>query len=36
MFDLVQASIAEAQQEQERQANKNRKEVRNYRVGDKV
>jgi hypothetical protein len=36
VFDLVQASMAEAQQEQERQANKNRKEARNYRVGDKV
>jgi hypothetical protein len=28
--------MAEAQQEQERQANKNRKEARRYRVGDKV
>jgi transposase InsO family protein len=36
VFDLVQASVAEAQQEQERQANRNRKEARNYRVGDKV
>jgi hypothetical protein len=36
VFDLAQASMAEAQQEQERQANKNRKEARRYRVGDKV
>jgi transposase InsO family protein len=36
VFDLVQASMAEAQQEQEKQANKHRKEARNFRVGDKV
>ena len=36
VFDLVQASMADAQQEQERQANKNRKEAKTYRVGDKV
>ena len=36
VFDLVQASMAEAQQEQERQANKSRREARSYRVGDKV
>jgi hypothetical protein len=36
VFDLVQASIAEAQAEQERQANRHRKEARSYKVGDKV
>jgi hypothetical protein len=36
VFDLAQASMAEAQQEQEKQANRNRKEARSYRVGDKV
>jgi hypothetical protein len=35
-FELAQACMAEAQQEQERQANKNRKEARSYKVGDKV
>jgi transposase InsO family protein len=36
VFDLVQASMAEAQVEQEKQANKHRKEAKNYKVGDKV
>jgi hypothetical protein len=36
VFDLVQASMAEAQAEQEKQANRHRKEARNYKVGDKV
>jgi hypothetical protein len=36
VLDLMQASIAVAQQEQEKQANRHRKEARSYRVGDKV
>ena len=36
VFDLVQASMAEAQTEQEKQTNRHRKEARNYKVGDKV
>jgi len=36
VFDLVQASMAEAQAEQEKQTNRHRKEARNYKVGDKV
>jgi transposase InsO family protein len=36
VFDLVQASMAEAQAEQEKQANRHRKEARSYKVGDKV
>ena len=36
VFNLAQASIAEAQQEQERQANKYQKEPKQLRVGDKV
>ncbi|KAK1918625.1 hypothetical protein P3342_001674 [Pyrenophora teres f. teres] len=36
VFDLVQASMAEAQVEQEKQTNRHRKEARNYKVGDKV
>ena len=34
--ELAQAGIAVAQQEQERQANKTRREAQSYRVGDKV
>ncbi|RYN57759.1 hypothetical protein AA0117_g13205 [Alternaria alternata] len=33
--DLAQAAIAVAQQEQEKQANKTRREAQSYRVGDK-
>jgi hypothetical protein len=36
VLSLAQASMAEAQQEQEKQANKSRKEARRYKVGDKV
>ena len=36
VFELAQASIAAAQQEQERQANRRRKVPRQLRVGDKV
>ncbi|KAK1912052.1 hypothetical protein P3342_012535 [Pyrenophora teres f. teres] len=36
VFDLVQASMAEAQAEQEKQTNRHRKEARNYKVGNKV
>jgi hypothetical protein len=36
VFELAQASMAEAQQEQERQANRHRKEPNQLRVGDKV
>ena len=36
VFDLVQASMAEAQAEQEKQTNRHRKEAKNYKVGDKV
>lgn len=36
VVELAQASIAVAQQEQERQANKTRREAQSYRVGDKV
>jgi transposase InsO family protein len=36
VFDLVQASMAEAQAEQEKQTNRHRKEARSYKVGDKV
>ncbi|KAB2098877.1 hypothetical protein AG0111_0g12970 [Alternaria gaisen] len=35
-IELAQASMAESQQEQERQANKTRREAQNFRVGDKV
>ena len=35
-FDLAQANMAEAQQEQERQANRNRQEAPVLKVGDKV
>ena len=34
--ELAQAAMAEAQQEQERQANKTRREAQSLRVGDKV
>ena len=34
--ELAQAGMAVAQQEQERQANKTRREAQSYRVGDKV
>ena len=34
--ELAQAGMAVAQQEQERQANKTRREAQRYRVGDKV
>ena len=36
VFELAQASMAEAQQEQERQANRHRKQSQQLRVGDKV
>jgi hypothetical protein len=36
VFELAQASMAEAQQEQERQANRHRKQPQQLRVGDKV
>jgi hypothetical protein len=36
VFELAQASMAEAQQEQERQANRHRKQPKQLRVGDKV
>lgn len=36
VFDLAQASMATAQTEQERQANRHRKEAKRYQVGDKV
>jgi len=36
VFELAQASMAEAQQEQEKQANRHRREARQLRVGDKV
>ena len=36
VFNLVQASIAEAQAKQERQANRHRKEARSYKISDKV
>ena len=36
VFELAQASMAEAQQEQERQGNRRRREARQLRVGDKV
>jgi hypothetical protein len=36
VFELAQASMAEAQQEQEKQANRRRKVPRQLRVGDKV
>ena len=35
-IELAQAGMAESQQEQERQANKTRREAQNFRVGDKV
>ena len=34
--ELAQAGMAVAQQEQERQANKTRREAQSYQVGDKV
>lgn len=36
LLELAQASMAEAQQEQERQANEHRREAPQLRVGDKV
>ncbi|RYO52775.1 hypothetical protein AA0116_g11623 [Alternaria tenuissima] len=36
VFELAQASMAQAQAEQEKQANKHRREARNFKVGDKV
>ena len=36
VFELAQASMAEAQQTQEQHSNKNRKEARRLQVGDKV
>lgn len=36
VFELAQARIAEAQQEQEKQANRSRREAQQYQVGDKV
>jgi hypothetical protein len=36
VFELAQARMAEAQQEQEKQANRSRREAQQYRVGDKV
>jgi hypothetical protein len=35
-LNLAQARMADAQQEQEKQANRNRREAQQYRVGDKV
>ena len=36
VFEFMQASMAEAQQEQERQANRHRKQPKQLRIGDKV